>query len=140
LWAGRVAYGHELGLPARLFDYRVYRDHRYYSDYGSDKWRRRHTAQRDKERARAWVSPGTVRYQCDLSDATHSSGLGRQAALEAINVLLEQLSIVIVCVISLPFVLVRLKLIVIDLIYSLYVRKRREKMFGIINSNRKNKN
>lgn len=36
-----------------------------------------------------WVSPGTVRYQCDLSDATHSPGLGRQAALEAINVLLE---------------------------------------------------
>lgn len=37
------------------------------------------------------VSPEIVRYQCDFSDATHSSGLGRQAALEAIDVLLEQL-------------------------------------------------
>lgn len=37
------------------------------------------------------VSPEIIRYQCDFSDPTHSSGLGRQAALEAIDVLLEQL-------------------------------------------------
>lgn len=37
------------------------------------------------------VSPYIIRYQCDFSDPTHSAGLGRQAALEAIDVLLEQL-------------------------------------------------